>query len=251
MKVRTAVVTMVSLALIAVAGAQAKTGGNAASCALPQGREHAKIDPAGFTTKIDNPWWPMAQGSRWIYRETAPDGSKVKDVVTVSTKTKRVADGVTTRIVHDVATEDGKPVEVTDDYYAQDRCGNVWYFGEATAEYENGKVSSRHGSFEAGVGGAEPGVILPAKPRPGLGYRQEFAAGQAEDRGEIVSVSDQAETPYGHFARGRVLMTRDLNPLEPKNLEFKFYARGVGPVLAIAVSGGSDREELVSYTRGR
>ena len=84
-----------------------------------------------------------------------------------------------------------------------------------------------------------------------MGYRQEYLAGQAEDRGEIVSLREQAEVPFGHFGRGRVLMTRDLNPLEPKTLEFKFYARGIGPVLAIGISGGADREELVRYTHGR
>jgi hypothetical protein len=151
--------------------------------------------------------------------------------------------------VRDVVTEDGTPVEVTDDWYAQDRAGNVWYLGEDTAEYESGVVVSREGSFEAGVDGAQAGVIMPARPRPGLRYRQEYYAGKAEDRAEVVSLREQAEVPHGHF--GRVLMTRDLTPLNPRVLEFKFYARGVGPVLAIGVSGGADREELVSFRRGR
>ena len=158
---------------------------------------------------------------------------------------------MTARVVHDVVTEDGKPVEVTDDWYAQDRCGNVWYLGEATTEYENGKPVSTKGSFEAGVDGAQAGVIVPARPKPGMRYRQEYLAGEAEDRAEIVSLREQAEVPFGHFRRGRVLMTRDLNPLEPKALEYKFYARGIGPVLAIGVSGGADREELVRYIHGQ
>ena len=192
----------------------------------------------------------MRPGSRWIYRETDPEGARQRVVVTVTRKTKRIANGITARVVHDVVTEDGELVEVTDDWYAQDRCGNVWYLGEATKEYEDGKVVSTEGSFEAGVDGAQAGVIMPAKPRAGLGYRQEYYAGHAEDRASVVSLGEQAEVPFGYFRKGTVLMTRDVNPLEPKILEYKFYARGIGPVLAIGVSGGSDREELVRYERG-
>ena len=140
------------------------------------------------------------------------------------------------------------PVEVTDDWYAQDADGNIWYLGEATTEYEDGKPKSTAGSFEAGVDGAQAGVVMPAEPTSGLAYRQEYYAGEAEDEASVVGLDEQAEVPYGHFTG--VLMTRDVNPLEPDVLEFKFYARGVGPVLAIGVSGGSDREELVSYTEG-
>ena len=209
----------------------------------------ASPDPASFSTRIDNPYWPMKPGSRWIYRETDPEGTRQRVVVTVTRKTKRIANGVTARVVHDVVTEKGRLVEVTDDWYAQDTKGNVWYLGEDTKEYENGRVVSTAGSFEAGVDGAQAGLIMPAKPRPGLRYRQEYYAGQAEDRGQIVSLREQAEVPFGHFRR--VLMTKDTNPLEPRVLEFKFYARGVGPVLAVGVSGGSDREELVRYRKGR
>jgi hypothetical protein len=189
----------------------------------------------------------MRPGSRWVYRETDSEGTRQRVVVTVTNQTKLIANGVTARVVHDVVTEDGKPVEVTDDWYAQDRAGNVWYLGEATTEYDNGRPVSTAGSWEAGVDGAQAGVIMPADPRPGLSYRQEFYKGHAEDRARIVSLREQAEVPAGHYRR--VLMTRDVNPLEPKVLEFKFYARGVGPVLAVSVSGGSDREELLSYTK--
>ncbi|MBA2741180.1 MAG: hypothetical protein H0U46_04125 [Actinobacteria bacterium] len=244
-----AVLTIVAVAAITFgSGVGATTG---AGCALPQGTEPARLDPRNFTTRIDNPWWPMRPGSRWVYRETDPEGTKQRVVITVTTKTKRVANGVTARVVHDVVTEDGQFVEVTDDWYAQDKCGNVWYLGEDTKDYENGKVVSTKGSFEAGVDGAQAGVIMPAKPTPGLSYRQEYYAGQVEDRAQIVSLGERAEVPFRYFKTGRVLMTRDLNPLDPKILEFKFYARGIGPVLAIGVSGGSDREELVRYTRGR
>jgi len=235
------------------AGAAGGQGGTTApaGCELPQGKERVRLDPASFTTTIDNPWWPMRPGSRWVYRVTAPDGTVERVVVRVLSKTKRIANGVTARVVRDVVTEDAKPVEITDDWYAQDDCGNVWYLGEATSEYENGKRVSTQGSFEAGVDGAQAGVIMPARPKAGMRYRQEYYAGEAEDRAEIVSLREQVEVPLGYFRPGRVLMTRDLNPLDPKVLEYKFYARGIGLVLAVGVSGGDDREELVRYTSGR
>jgi hypothetical protein len=251
---RTTRVTAGGLALLAAAVALGGSGGGAAegatqaACPIPKGSEHVRLDPADFTTRIDNPWWPMRPGARWIYRETDPDGTKQRVVVTVTTKTKRIANGITARVVRDVVTEDGEPVEVTDDWYAQDACGNVWYLGEATTEYENGKPVSTEGSFEAGVDRAQPGVIMPAKPIVGTNYRQEYYVGHAEDRASIMSRKEQVEVPYGYFRPGRVLMTRDLNPLQPKILEYKFYARGIGPVLAVGVSGGSDREELVRYS---
>ncbi|HYN53019.1 MAG TPA: hypothetical protein VES62_19015 [Thermoleophilaceae bacterium] len=214
---------------------------------LPKGSETVHLDPADFTTKITNPWWPMKPGSRWVYRETDSEGTKQRVVVTVTKRTKLIANGVTARVVHDVVTERGKPVEVTDDWYAQDKRGNIWYLGEATTDYENGKPVSTEGSFEAGVDGAQAGVIMPARPRPGLSYRQEYLKGEAEDKARIVSLREKAEVPAGYYKRA--LMTRDVNPLSPKILEFKFYARGVGPVLAVSVSGGSDREELLSFSR--
>jgi hypothetical protein len=223
-------------------------GGSDASSDLPQGSEPVNLDPADFTTQIDNPYWPMAPGNRWVYRETDTEGIVQRVVVTVTDKTKRIANGVEARVVHDVVTEGGQPVEVTDDWYAQDGDGNIWYLGEKTTEYSNGKPESTAGSFEAGVDGAQPGIIMPANPQPGTTYRQEYYAGEAEDTGEIVSIDEQAEVPAGHYQA--VVMTKDLNPLEPKILEFKFHARDVGPVLAVSVSGGSDREELVSFRRG-
>ena len=239
------------LAIAALGGESSANAEATASCQIPRGSEPVRLNPADFTTRIDNAWWPMRPGSRWVYRETDPDGTKQKVVVTVTRKTKEIANGVTARVVHDVVTEGSEFVEVTDDWYAQDTCGNVWYLGEATKEYENGKVVSTAGSFEAGVDGAQAGVIMPAKPRAGLEYRQEYYRGEAEDRAAVVSLSEQAEVPFGYFEKGKILMTRDLNPLEPKILEFKFYARGIGPVLAIGVSGGSDREELLSFKNGR
>jgi hypothetical protein len=231
------------LALVAT-GARVATGGPG----LPRGSERVVLDPADFTTRIDNPFWPMRPGTRWVYRETDANGTRLRDVVRVTDAVKRIANGIDARAVRDTTTENGVVVEDTWDWYAQDRAGNVWYLGERTREYEDGRLVSTEGSFEAGVDGAQAGVVVPARPRPGLAYRQEHYPGHAEDRASIVSVREQAEVPAGRYRH--VLMTREVNPLEPRSLEFKFYARGVGPVLAIAVSGGSDREELVTFTRG-
>jgi hypothetical protein len=134
---------------------------------LPQGSEPVKLDPAEFTTEIDNPYWPMSPGSRWVYRETDGEGNVQRVVVTVTDRTKRIANGVEARVVRDVVSEDGEPVEITDDWYAQDADGNVWYLGERTAEYKNGEVVTRAGSFEAGVDGAQAGVMMPADPQGG------------------------------------------------------------------------------------
>ena len=216
---------------------------------LPQGSEPVELDPADFTTEIDNPYWPMTPGSRWVYDEIDEEGNVLKVEVTVMDKTKQIANGVEARVVRDVVSEDGEPVEVTDDWYAQDSDGNIWYLGEDTAEYENGKVVTRAGSFEAGVDGAQPGIIMPASPEVGMQYRQEYYAGEAEDEGEVLGLNQQVAVPFGRFTE--TLMTRDTNPLEPNVNELKFYAPDVGPVLTLDIGTvGGGREELVSYTPG-
>jgi hypothetical protein len=243
------------IAIMLLATAAAACGGDSKSSeetkapasTLPQGSEQVELDPADFTTTIDNPYWPMAPGSRWVYREVDAEGGKKRVEVTVTKRTKTVM-GIEARVVHDVVTEGGDLVEDTYDWYAQDADGTVWYLGEDTKEFENGKVKSTEGSWEAGVDGAQAGIVMPAAPRVGMKYRQEYYAGEAEDRGEILSLSEKATVPFDSFEQ--VLMTKDTTPLDPKVLEHKFYARGVGPVLAISLSGGSDREELVRFTRG-
>ncbi len=244
------IVGMLPLVALSACGDDGSDSGSSASASsgLPQGSESVELDPAEFTAEIDNPYWPMSVGSRWVYSETDSEGAEQRVVVTVTDRTKEIANGIEARVVHDEVTEDGVPTEVTDDWYAQDAEGNLWYMGEDTTEYENGKPASTSGSFEAGVDGAQPGIIMPAHPEVGQAYRQEYYEGEAEDEGAIVKVDAQAEVPFGHFAP--VVMTQDTNPLEPKVLEFKFYAEGVGPVLADSVSGGSDREELLSYKEG-
>jgi hypothetical protein len=215
---------------------------------LPQGSEPVTLDPADFSTRIDNRYWPMAPGSRWVYREERGGGRFQRVTVTVTHQTKKVAAGVTARVVHDVVRRGGALVEDTYDWYAQDAQGNVWYLGEDTKEYENGKVTTTGGSWEAGVDGAQPGILLPGRPSRGMAYRQEYYKGEAEDAGEVLSLDEMATVPTGFYQH--VLMTKDTTPLEPKLLEYKFYAQGVGPVLAVAVSGGSDRMELLRFQPG-
>ena len=189
----------------------------------------------------------MQPGSKWVYSETDTKGTKERVVVTVTNKTKKIANGIEARVIRDVVTENGTPVEITDDWYAQDKDGNVWYLGEDVRNYENGKLVDREGSFEAGVDGAQPGIVMPADPEPGLTYRQEYYKGKAEDKAAVITVGEeQVEVPAGYY-RG-VLMTRDLVPLEPKVQELKFYARNVGPVLSVHLDGAGGRAALVSYT---
>jgi hypothetical protein len=237
----------VALALMACG----EENGGGSSHALPQGGEPVHLEPAEFTTKIDNPYWPMKPGAEWVYREADTEGGEQKVVVTVTNRTKRIANGITARVVRDIATEKGVPTEVTDDWYAQDKDGNIWYLGERSTAYENGKPKTTAGSFEAGIHGAQPGIAMPADAKPGMSYRQEYLKGEAEDTGAIVTVGrEQVEVPFGFFHKD-VLMTRDLEPTEPKVQELKFYARGVGPVLSMHTDGPGERAALVRYTPGR
>ena len=213
-------------------------------CPIPQGSESVTLDPADFSGPIDNPYSPMAPGARWIYRETDTSGNAVRIRVVVTTRQKQIL-GIDATVVHDVATDRGQPVENTWDWYGQDGCGNVWYLGEDTKAYENGVVVSTAGSWEAGVNGAQPGVVMLADPQIALSYRQEYYAGEAEDAATVLSLAEQAEVPYGHFSD--VILTKEFTPLHPKALEYKLYAKGVGIVVALGVSGGSDREELIRF----
>ena len=244
----TALVTATIVAASISAGGP--TSARSAVSRLPRGSEPVHLDPADFTADIDNACWPMTVGSRWVYRVTDPaTGSRQREVITVTNQTKMIADGIEARVVNDIVRDHGKPVEVTDDWYAQDSAGNVWYFGEDTIEYRNGKPTD-NGSWQAGVGGAMPGVALPARPRIGLSYREEYSKGVAEDQSRVLALDEQAEVPAGHYKD--VLMTEDFSPIERKASELKFYAKGSGQaVLAVDVSGGSTREELVRYTTPR
>lgn len=238
-----AVALAVAILLAGCGGSAGERRSDPAAADLPQGSDSVDLDPAAFSTEIDNRYWPMAPGTRWTYREVAEEGEELVVVVTVSSETRTIANGITARVVRDTVTRDGELLEDTVDWYAQDERGNVWYLGENTAEFDGGSVTTRAGSWEAGVDGALPGVIVPADPLDGMAYRQEHDEGEAEDAGEVLSVAEQAEVPAGHFSD--VLLTKDTTALEPDVLEYKLYAPGVGPVLVLGVSGGSGREELL------
>ncbi len=213
---------------------------------LPQGDEPVELDPADFTADVTNPWFPLEPGTRWTYRETTEDGEVVRVVVTATSVTRRIADGITARVVRDTVTLDGKIIEDTMDWYAQDSVGTAWYLGEDTAEFEDGEVTTREGSFEAGVDGAQAGVIMPAAPQVGMVFRQEYYAGEAEDNGEILALGEVASVPAGRY--DDLVKTADTTPLEPDVLEHKYYAEGVGLVLTVDREAGG-REELLSVTR--
>ena len=184
----------------------------------------------------------MPVGARWTYSELDADGTELRVVVEVLDETRDIA-GITATVVHDQVTEDGELVEDTFDWYAQDAQGNLWYLGEDTREFEGGEVVSTAGSWEHGVDGALAGIILPATPAVGQAYRQEFYAGEAEDNGEILSISERVGVEVGEFAD--VVMTKDTTPLEPDVVEYKWYAPGIGVVLVIGVSPDFSREELI------
>jgi hypothetical protein len=240
-------VAVTAVALVSGLGVAANVGASTTSSGLPRGSDPVNLDPADFSADIDNPQWPMKVGSRWVYRVTdSSNGSTKRDVIKVTDKTKMIADGIEARVVSDIVTRHGKPLEVTKDWYAQDSEGNVWYFGEHTIAYKHGKPVD-NGSWEAGVDGALPGIALPANPVVGLSYREEYSKGEAEDQSRVLALDAQVEVGAGHFTG--VLMTEDFSPIEPRVSELKFYAKGSGQaVLAIDVSGGSEREELVKYT---
>ncbi|MDQ3660382.1 MAG: hypothetical protein M3454_04840 [Actinomycetota bacterium] len=246
--VRTALAAALGLALLfgligCTDNGQSSAASSTGLSELPQGDDPVDLDPADFTTEIDNPYFPLVPGTRLTFREIDEEGKKLEVVVIVTRDTEKISNGITARVVRDTVTEDGEIIEDTFDWYAQDSEGNVWYMGENTAEFENGKIKTKKGSFEAGVDGALPGIIMPADPQPGLAFRQEYYKGEAEDNGEVLSLEEMADVPLGHF--DNALLTKDTITIEPDVLEYKLYAKGVGLVLALGISGGGGREELV------
>jgi hypothetical protein len=201
------------------------------------------IDPAMFVDSIDNPFMPWIVGSRFVF-----DGTEHVEV-NVLPDTKEIL-GVKTTVVHDQVFDGSAVTEDTLDWYAQDRQGNVWYFGEQTAEYENGKVTSTEGSWEGGVDGAQPGIVMLADPQVGDSYRQEFLQGEAEDLAAITATSGTVSSKAGSWSGGDVLVTEEWTPLEPKVREQKTYARGVGVVEAHLLKGGHEQTKLTSVTIG-
>jgi hypothetical protein len=220
---------------------------NSSGSELPTGADPVNLDPANFSADITNPYWPMKPGTRWTYT-SAEAGNPRQDIVIVVTEaTKKLANGITARVVRDTARSKGQIMEDTLDWYAQDAEGNVWYMGEQTAEFEKGKIVSKAGSWEASVDGAQPGIMLPAQPQAGQKYRQEYKKGEAEDNGEVLATNHLVEVKAGSYEDAMVTM--DTSTIEPDVVEYKFYGQGIGPLLAIDVSGGAGREELVKVDK--
>jgi hypothetical protein len=180
------------------------------------------IDPAEFTTKVDNEYFPMEPGTTFLY-----EGGTEHSEMTVTHDTKKVM-GVECIVVDHREWEGDMLIERTYDWFAQNNKGTVWYFGEDTKEYDNGEVVSTKGSWEAGVDGAKPGIIMPSEPKVGHSYHQEYYPGEAMDMARVLSFDASVEVPYGSF--DEVLETREWTPLQPGFSENKYYVRGVGPL---------------------
>ena len=209
------------------------------------GNYQPAVDAARFLPRIDNPYLPFKPGAKWAYE--SDDGSERVEVEVLD-ETRTIM-GITATVVRDRNTEDGELVEETFDWYAQDMDGNVWYLGEDSKEYEDGKVKSSGGSWEAGVNGALPGIIMLASPTVDRAYRQEYLKGEAEDMAQVLRLDGSATAPFGKY--DNLLVTEEWTPLEAKVVENKYYARDVGLIMEETVKGGDDRTRLVSFTPGR
>ena len=249
MNCRTLAVAAVALSFLG-AGAPAVTAASGSRCPLPTfgpgSAYHPTFHAAGSTAHVTNPWFPLPVGRTYIY--TGIDGThRTTDIVSVSRRTKMI-DGVKTRAVNDRVLTGGLVRERTTDYYAQDACGDVWYFGEDTAELDShGDVATTDGSFQAGVDGAQPGLFMQAHPEPGKKFRQEWYHGQAEDVFKALSTTATRTVPYGTFTG--VLRTLETDALEPGVRDNKYYARGIGTISELTVRGGHERLSLVDVLR--
>jgi hypothetical protein len=197
-----------------------------------------EIEPGYFVQGIDHPYFRLPPGVTLVYESHTEDGLEI-DEVHPTGKTIEIL-GVECSIVQDTVSVDGEVEELTFDYFAQDRDGNVWYFGELSMSFEDGQLENLHGSWKAGEDGAKPGILMEANPAVGDTYRQEFQLGVAEDAGTVLALNKSVHVPYGHFTH--CIETLDFSPLEPDTEEHKFYAPGIGLVLEIE---DDQRVELV------
>ena len=204
------------------------------------------IDPANFVMGVENPFFPLLPGTTFVYEGKTGKGIEHNEV-TVLPETKIIM-GVTCVVVHDTVRVGGKLAEATFDWYAQDKQGNVWYFGEDSKEYKHGKAVSTHGSWEAGVNGAQPGLMMKANSRVGDAYRQEYYKGKAEDMAAVLGLNESAVVPYGNF--GKLLMIKEWSALDPApDVEHKYYSRDTGLVMTRAIGGGNWVLPLVEIRR--
>lgn len=205
-----------------------------------------KAAGSGFTATVDNPYFPLPVGTVLIYTGSR-DGKRAVEVLEVTGRTKTIL-GAPCRVVHDRLYLDDALAEDTEDWYAQDRAGAVWYFGEATKTLDgHGKVTSTEGSFQAGVDGARQGIFMPARPKTGASYQQEYYQGQAEDHFRITSVSTPVAVPAGSY--GSAVRTEEWTPLEPGVRSAKYYVRWIGTVREEDTAGGDEHLELIAVIR--
>jgi hypothetical protein len=213
-----------------------------AACATVSATHAARIPampPASsFSARVDNVWFPLRPGSRYVYAGVK-DAKPARDLVVVTHRTKMIA-GVPCIAVSDRLYLRGRLEERTTDWYSQDAKGNVWYFGENTAELDaHGHVTSTEGTWMAGVNGARPGIYMTTDPRVGESWEQEYYKGHAQDEFKVI----------GMFGKNAAL-TQETTPLEPGTVDHKLYVRGIGTVLEQTEKGPNERNELVSFTRG-
>jgi hypothetical protein len=203
--------------------------------------------PGDFVARVDNPWFPLTPGTTYVYTGVR-DGQPSRVVTTVTHRTAVIA-GVRCIVIDDRGYVSGKLAERTTDWYAQDRQGNVWYFGESTAEVDaKGDVTSTEGTWRTGVHGAKAGVYMPAHPRVGQSYSQEFYKGHAQDHFRVVALAATVTVPY--TSSRRALLTEEWTPLEPGVLDHKLYVRGIGTVKEETVKGPVERAALVAVHHG-
>jgi hypothetical protein len=220
---------------------------SASDLAPIHGQYSPTIDPANFVPTIDNSYFPLLPGTGFHYRGVAENGTTPQtDDMVVTDKTRKIL-GVSCTVVQDTVSSRGKAIEHTFDWYAQDRQGNVWYMGEDTRELQHGKFVKADDSWEAGVDGAEPGIIMPGNPRPGDAYRQEYYPQYALDQARVLGPGGSVTVPDGSY--GDTLLTVETAPkLDPGVAERKWYVAGVGDVKEHTVSGNHEEIVLVSVT---
>jgi hypothetical protein len=208
-----------------------------AAAASAQSLYAPRFDPKDFVDVVDHRFFPLKPGTRWVYTGVE-DGEKETNVVLVTGERKEIL-GVSATVVLDRVFVEGELEEKTFDWFAQDSRGNVWYLGEDTREFQDGKVVSTEGSWEAGVDGAVPGIIMPANPQPGQHYQQEFLKGEAEDEASITARGLDITVPFGSFHN--CLKTVEFTRLEPGISEAKFYCPEIGFVKARGIQGPESR----------
>jgi hypothetical protein len=202
------------------------------------------IDPANFVTTIDNRYFPLKVGTGFHYKGTA-EGTPQTDDMVVTDQTKTIL-GVTCTVVEDTVSEHGTPIERTFDWYAQDKQGNVWYMGEDSLEKKDGRFVHASDSWESGVNGAEPGIIMPGNPQPGDVYRQEYyPPGGALDQARVLRANARVKVAYGSF--DNALATEEWSPVEPQ-IEQKSYVADIGEIEEHVTAGGHEQFDLVSVT---